>query len=258
MAITYLSLGREYDKIPPKDLSAAIEHVSLPHLHNVSIGTDSLDPSALRLFLSRHPKLQKVQYQVYREEFAMQSIIDPPLAHPGITDIHVTAFRMGRLITALDGSPNVHTFSFAFWSRLSSAKLAGLLVDLRAISVCTLETTLEFCLFHNRRSPGNDPFWSSGEEICDITTSLHCVRSVELSCFLVADGLSVLPWLALLPLVLNIRFMLHLKHWSEPKLVASGDLPPGVDNVNCPRLRRERPFTQTHGSRVGNRTGQVS
>jgi hypothetical protein len=79
----------------------------------------------------------------------MPSMVDPPLALPGRTEIQVSALQpqsMSRLLIALEASPNSDTFTFTISGVLSPAEVARLLLDLRRICVRTSDTTLRFCL----------------------------------------------------------------------------------------------------------------
>ncbi|KAJ6571320.1 hypothetical protein B0H19DRAFT_1129730 [Mycena capillaripes] len=210
-SIQNLSLRPAVDKIPPEDLSAVIMHVWLPYLRSVDIEKSTIDPAALRLFLSRHPTIEKIRYSIYGTQSATRPMIDPPLEHPGLKEIHVSAGDM----TGLEDSPNVHTFAFAFSCLLSSARRAGLLISLRRISVRTGDITLRLCILGSHLKEPDAIFWSSGDEMSAVARTLHCLRFVELACFSVEAGLTVLPWLALLPAATNIQFRLHLT-WGTP------------------------------------------
>jgi hypothetical protein len=124
---------------------------------------------------------------------------------------------MGRLVSGLNGSPNLHTFSFAFSTILSSANHAGFLVDLREISLRTIDTFLNLHFCNDRSKSVEGSLWCSGEEACNVAKALHCIRSVDIYCSSVEIGLTALPWLALLPAVLNINFMLSIKWLTQPR-----------------------------------------
>ncbi|KAJ6571334.1 hypothetical protein B0H19DRAFT_1255322 [Mycena capillaripes] len=107
-----------FSKIAPEDLSAIIMHVSLPYLSRVDIDIVTLDSLALRFFLSRHPTIETIRYNVSGTQSATRPMVNPPLEHPGLKEIHVE----GDMVTGLE------PFSFPFSCLLSSAKRAGLLV----------------------------------------------------------------------------------------------------------------------------------
>ncbi|KAJ6571271.1 hypothetical protein B0H19DRAFT_1129603 [Mycena capillaripes] len=218
--IRHLSLAPAYDKIPAEDLSAVIVHVSLPYLRSVDIGIGTLCLSALRLFILRHPTIEKIRFRVYSTQSTTRPMIDPPLAHPGLKEIHVSA---GDVVTGLEDSPNLQTFSFAFSSSLLSAEHAGLINTIRQISVRTSDTTLQLFILDNRFNKPDATLWCSGDEIAAVARALHCIRSLKLTCFSMEDGFTVLPWLALLPAISNIDFHLFLTRGSPP--VEEADLP---------------------------------
>jgi hypothetical protein len=220
MSIRYIRLDTWNDRIPPQDLSAVITRVLLPSLLRITIGVATIDPSALRLFLSRHSTIEHLQYDGSEDDSERRPLVDPPLAHPGLTEIQITVFGkalMGRLVSGLNGSPNLHTFSFAFSTILSSANHAGFLVDLREISLRTIDTFLNLHFCNDRSKSVEGSLWCSGEEACNVAKALHCIRSVDIYCSSVEIGLTALPWLALLPAVLNINFMLSIKWLTQPR-----------------------------------------
>jgi hypothetical protein len=123
---------------------------------------------------------------------------------------------MGRLVSGLNDSPNLHTFSFAFSTILSSANHAGFLFDLRQISLRTTDTLLNLHFWNDPSKSVEGSLWCSGEEACNVAKALHCIRSIDICCS-VEIGLTALPWLALLPAVLNINFALSIKWLTQPR-----------------------------------------
>ncbi|KAJ7681874.1 hypothetical protein DFH06DRAFT_1119229 [Mycena polygramma] len=206
-SITRLSLTPIFGSNPPDLLNVAIVHVLLPCLRNVYIGMDTLNPFALRIFLSRHPTIKRLDSYGGGKDSDSCPMVDPPLAHPGLTEIHVSPGGIG--------------FAFAFTGRLVSADLRRLLLDLRLISACTNEATLQLCLvsflLHDKSLLAGEEVWSL-DEAREIAKTLHCVRSVELACFALEDGRAAISWLALLPAVAGIQFGLHLSQFGGPEL----------------------------------------
>ncbi|KAJ7909245.1 hypothetical protein B0H13DRAFT_2493112 [Mycena leptocephala] len=219
-SIRYFRLDTWSDRIPPQDLSAVIMRVLLPNLRRVAIGIATIDPSALRLFLSRHPAIEQLEYDGSEGDSERRPLVDPPLAHPGLTEIQNTVFGtalMGRLVSGLNASPNLYIFSFAFSAILSSENHAGFLFDLRQISLRTTDTVLNLHFWNDPSKSVEGSLWCSGEEACDVAKTLHCIRSVDICYCSVEIGLSALPWLALLPAVLNINFTLSIKWLTRPR-----------------------------------------
>ncbi|KAJ7909257.1 hypothetical protein B0H13DRAFT_2661549 [Mycena leptocephala] len=220
ISITYIRLDTWSDRIPPQDLSAVIMRVLLPNLRRVAIGIATIDPSALRLFLSRHPTIEQLEYDGSEGDSERRPLVDPPLAHPGLTQIQNTVFRktlMGRLVSGLNTSPNLRTFSFAFSAILSSANHAAFLFEVRQISLRTTDTILSLYFWNGLSKSVEGFLWCSGEEACNVAKALHCIRSVDIYCSSVEIGLSALPWLALLPAVLNINFRIHIRWITQPR-----------------------------------------
>jgi hypothetical protein len=191
--------------------------VLLPNLRRVAIGITTIDPSALRLFLSRHLTIEELEY--YGSEGSERApFVDPPLAHPGLTEIQNTlsgTALMSRLVSGLNTSPDLRTFSFAFSAILSLGNHARFLVNLRQISPRTIDTVLNFHFRGDPSTSAEGSLWCSGEEACNVAKALHCIRSVDIYCCSVEIGLSALSWLALLPAVLNVNFRIHIK-WITP------------------------------------------
>ncbi|KAJ7646430.1 hypothetical protein DFH06DRAFT_1332793 [Mycena polygramma] len=208
-SIVAIRLGQACRSIPPDDLSAAIAHVTLPGLRHVDISTDTIHPSALHLFLSRHPKIEIVRCHGLCEESSTRPVLDRPLVHPGFVEISVTSHGLGRVIASLIRSPKIHTFAFEFPTQLSAATLEVLLIDLRQISFRTNATTLVLNFACRDRGASATNFWSLSRDACEVAKTLHCVRDVLVLFFTVEDGLGVLSWLALLPAVTRIRFFLQ-------------------------------------------------
>jgi hypothetical protein len=213
ISIRYIRLDTWNDKIPSQELSAVIARVFLPSLSRITIGV-AIDPSTLRLFLSRHPAIEELQYIGSEDDSERCPLVDPPLAHPGLTEIQIIVYGnelMGRLVSGLNDSPNLHTFSFVFSPILSSTNHAQFLFELRQISLRTTDTTFSLRLHNYPSRPMEGSLWCSGEEVCDVARALHCIRSVEIYCYSVDSGFTALPWLALLPAVVDIDFTLHIK-----------------------------------------------
>ncbi|KAJ7882483.1 hypothetical protein B0H13DRAFT_2539304 [Mycena leptocephala] len=223
--IRFIRLDTWSDRIPPQDLSAVIMRVLLPNLRRVGIGITTIDPSALRLFLSRHPTIEELEYYGSGGDSERRPFIDPPLAHPGLTTIQNTVSgtaSMGQLVSGLNTSPNLRTFSFACPAILSLANQARILVNLRQISLRTIDTVLDLRFRGDPSKSVEGSLWCSGEEACNVAKALHCIRSVDIYCSSVEIGISVLPWLALLPAVLNINFSIHIKWITQPRPMDEG------------------------------------
>ncbi|KAJ7652723.1 hypothetical protein DFH06DRAFT_1134181 [Mycena polygramma] len=193
-------------------LNLVIVRVALPCLREVILGINSIDPTALGLFLHQHPTIEDLEYYGKSDELPPRPVVDPPLVHPGLTtlDIRVNGkASTGRLIPALVFPPNLHTFRFSMMAEfLSPTNLLGFASDLRNISLRNNDIHLHFNLYC-----GTFP----ASEFSDIAGTLHCIRSAEVHGDL-AECLSILPWLALLPAVLDVHFTVTLDHYFQPRL----------------------------------------
>lgn len=91
------------------------------------------------------------------------------------------------------------------------------MLDLRCISLRRVDqdTLLSLTLWDHETKDEGRVFWASNGEICDLAKRLHCVRSVELTCWSVDVGVRMLPWLNLLPAVSAVEFCPHLKRLNQ-------------------------------------------
>ncbi|KAJ7615746.1 hypothetical protein DFH06DRAFT_1145788 [Mycena polygramma] len=129
---------RDQEYLPPDYLNLVIVRVALPCLREVILGIDSIDPTALGLFLHQHPTIEDLEYDGGSNELLPRPVVDPPLIHPSLATLDLRRDGegcTGRLIPALIHSPNLHTFGFSighgFFSPLN---LLGFASDLRNIS----------------------------------------------------------------------------------------------------------------------------
>ncbi|KAJ6529682.1 hypothetical protein B0H19DRAFT_1274075 [Mycena capillaripes] len=180
-------------------LSAAIPHISLPALRQLTVCINHIDPAALGRFLMNHPTLEELGYRgetgVHNPPPHTQLLVDPPVAHPRLTTIRTRNRGMGGALAGLDTSPNLHTFSFLFPFSPPRTHLAGLVLDLRRISLRTNDTNV-------------GDFWASTEEVRAVARDLVCVHTVEIGCWDLDLCVRVLPWLVLLSAVLVVNFSL--------------------------------------------------
>ncbi|KAJ6505710.1 hypothetical protein C8R47DRAFT_1243589 [Mycena vitilis] len=171
-----------------------------------------IDPTALGIFLHQHPTIEDLEYCGRSDEPLPRPVVDPPLVHPGLItlDIGVNGkASTGRLIPALIHSPNLHTFRFSIMSDLlSPANLSGFASDLRNISLRNNDIHLQFYMYS-----GTFP----ASELFDVAGTLQCIRWVDVHGG-VADCLSILPWLALLPAALAVHFTVNFDHYPHPRL----------------------------------------
>ncbi|KAJ7652692.1 hypothetical protein DFH06DRAFT_1134147 [Mycena polygramma] len=165
-------------------------------------GIDSIDPTALGLFLHQHPTIEDLEYDGRSNELLPRPVVDPPLIHPGLAtlDLRRDGERCtGRLIPALIHSPNFHTFGFSighgFFSPLN---LLGFASDLRNISSRQNDIRLKFSFIIYAPFPT--------EELSDVARTLHCIRWVDIMYSELTQVRTILPWLALLPAVAHIHF----------------------------------------------------
>ncbi|KAJ6592600.1 hypothetical protein B0H19DRAFT_1088118 [Mycena capillaripes] len=223
-SITVLALGRTAHKsISGRHLSVAMVHILLPALHTLGIHIDTIDPAVLGHFLMDHPTLKVFEYGGWREELEPRPLVHPPIAHPGLSRIQCVTFgkrTLGRAIIGLDTSPGLNEFSFTFDIFPLPPNMAGLILDLGRISLRRIDqdTMLRLTMWDHTKKEEGRVFWASSTEACDVAKELHCVRSVELTCWSVDLAIRMLPWLTLLPAVSAVSFSLHLKRYrSHPQ-----------------------------------------
>ncbi|KAJ7210768.1 hypothetical protein GGX14DRAFT_542917 [Mycena pura] len=210
--VTVLRLHLPHPAFTSEELSAALVELSVPSLRTVYICADAIDPSSLRLFLDRHSGIKSVEYAGFSREGAQRPLFHPPLAHPGLTTLETTAHgnrSSGRLLAALETSPNLHTFCFRFSCFPTAANLAGLIRDLQRLSARTRETTLRLHLWNRDGRTGGARFWVAHPDVRAVAQTLHCVQTVNLLTWSVKTAERTLPWLALLPAVSAVHFTLN-------------------------------------------------
>ncbi|KAJ6505709.1 hypothetical protein C8R47DRAFT_1102250 [Mycena vitilis] len=190
--------------LPPDYLNLVIVRVALPCLRQVTLGIESIDPTALGIFLHQHPTIEELKHCGTSDELLPRPAVNPPLVHPGLTTFKILVARKGsagRLIPALIHSPNLHTFDFFMKPVfLSPANLSGFASDLRNISLRNNDIRLCFDL-HCGTFPAS--------EFSDVAGTLQCIRWVDI-CSDLAESQSILPWLALLPAVAHVNFRIAL------------------------------------------------
>ncbi|KAF7352135.1 hypothetical protein MVEN_01176600 [Mycena venus] len=128
------SLGAK-NALTSVEITAILPHLTLPHLHTLLIETGDIEPATLGAFLSRHPKILSLAYEpseiLHRRSAAL---ISPPIAHPGLTKISVTAW-MEHFVSLLDAvapSPLLSETLFPY-NRDSASSVVALRSILRRI-----------------------------------------------------------------------------------------------------------------------------
>ncbi|KAJ6585884.1 hypothetical protein B0H19DRAFT_1110929 [Mycena capillaripes] len=220
--ITSLSLGQQTHKtLSAPGLSAAIIHISLPALRQLTIWVDYIDPAVLSRFLMNHPTLEEFDYQGEKgvsPDPAPPShtgiLVDPPVAHPRLTTLRTSNLGMGSAVAGLDTSPSLHTFSFIFPIDPPPAALAGLVSDLWRISSRRNDTVLNLGLSQSRES-NLENYWAANDNVRMVAHALQCVRTVDIHCRGCDIGVLTLPWLALLPAVSTVRFTFRRRFGME-------------------------------------------
>nr|GAT56523.1 predicted protein [Mycena chlorophos] len=123
-------------------MATFLRHGILPQMRNVSITTPSVDAAALRVFLANHPWVATIEFTGRGSGSKAQLLVDPPLEHPGIREIH-TRTEMGAtsvaggLLRGLCMSPKLRVAGFHFelpHSENSAPDTDSLLEDFEALA----------------------------------------------------------------------------------------------------------------------------
>jgi hypothetical protein len=179
----------------------------------VVIRTNKANPTALRTFLTNHPQVSDITYDVPDEVLtSTHKLIDPPLAHPALSLFTSATDVIGsaHLLRGLQDSPNLYEFKFSFPSgTLTPERLALLLQDLRLVAARTRGTKLTLGVWDRQYPAQPAKFWASEEEAQELARAMHAVRV----CFVRTSALwcarEMLPWLAQLPSAAEIHFEIN-------------------------------------------------
>ncbi|KAJ7018032.1 hypothetical protein C8F04DRAFT_1330281 [Mycena alexandri] len=208
-SITLLDLNDS--PIPDEQLAAVLRDLTLPCLETLSISRSGIDPTALGGFLAQQPRLR------HFTSFARKPsspLISSPLSHP--TLINMKAVGTENICLAMDAlhlSPLLETFMFSYTHNVSSS-LSNLTPAFRLLSQRSSNAHLELTV--SESSPDSNPSSSSmdeplfDDEAASTSRTLHCVYSVVISCSSADMGLRILPWLALFPRLLKVKFYLNV------------------------------------------------
>ncbi|KAJ7148205.1 hypothetical protein C8R46DRAFT_1231217 [Mycena filopes] len=210
-SITELTLDELYD---PLLLSQLVRHIVLPRLRHLTVDTDNINASALRVFLSTHPTIEYLTCHGRPGKSELQILVDPPLAHPGLRAIESTTTFFGRVLGCLITSPQLNEFHFEMGRSIRSSDLARLLTDLRHLSTFPNHTSLILDADIDIDVEVFQP-WISGAEALEVAPTLQSVRSLRINGS-VEIALATLPWLALLPAAVDIQFELGFL-WPRPQ-----------------------------------------
>ncbi|KAJ7073146.1 hypothetical protein C8F01DRAFT_1244139 [Mycena amicta] len=208
-------------------LDCMIRHVFLPALRALYLHLHNIDPSALRQFLVAHPKLECVEHHAFREPTGTTRLIHPPLAHPGITELHESGHPAGWLVSALIDSPRLETIRVTMPAFSTPAQGTGFLNTLRLIgarSESSPASTLKLDLslserrrywlwnahLYKRFSPATS--WVDTQEMPTIAAKLTSVRAVQLSVWSLYTARRLLPFLALFPALADLDLALYIRY----------------------------------------------
>ncbi|KAJ7181533.1 hypothetical protein C8R43DRAFT_1170477 [Mycena crocata] len=185
-------------------------------------------------------------------------LISPALAHIGLTYIETSgSSAAGRIIPVLAACPRLFHFALAIPRRPSPTHAAGIILDLQAIAgrgeqcatttgtwldltllatSCAIDldnsdkkfklnsesTTSKFKLKSklNLDSEADAPFFLSPAALA-LAPTLSCVHKLEFACGSVCAAEEMLPWLALLPHLQEVRFEIRApesmcRRWTMP------------------------------------------
>ncbi|KAJ7733334.1 hypothetical protein B0H16DRAFT_1579832, partial [Mycena metata] len=200
--LTQLALNTRV--ISAAQLNALLRHLTLPALETLRLKTPGIDPMVLGKFLLRHTKLQDLQLDFWAAtRFELSSLVSPAIAHPTLTEIEVFgAVRAENIcftIECLYLSPLLATFNFS----VLHFDLTGLNPAFSLIAQRALDAHLSLTIDDDAYEfiPG-----TLAEETVSIAQNLYCLRSVSINCYSTHIALRVLPWLALFPTLLKVRF----------------------------------------------------
>ncbi|KAJ7319289.1 hypothetical protein DFH08DRAFT_890719 [Mycena albidolilacea] len=222
-----ICLGRLHGaNIPAVDLGGALVHVALRSLRRVIIRTDKVNPTALRTFLTNHPQVSDITYDVPEGVLtSTHKLIDPPLAHPTLALFTSATDALGsaHLLCGLQDSPNLYEFVFSFPGTLRPERLALLLEDLRLVAARTRDTKLTLGVWDWQRLAQPGKFWASEEEARDLARAMHAVRVCFVRTSTLQYAREMLPWLAQLPSAAEIHFEIN------EDMPGMDDIPEGFD-----------------------------
>ncbi|KAJ7733353.1 hypothetical protein B0H16DRAFT_1579937 [Mycena metata] len=188
--------------ISAAQLAALLRHLTLPALKTLRLTTPEIDPMVLGKFLLRHTKLKELQLDFWaatRLELS-SPLVSPEIAHPTLTRIKVFGVEnICFTIECLYLSPLLATFNFS----VLHSDLTGLNPAFSLIAQRALDAHLSLTIDDDglEAIPG-----TLAEETVSIAQNLHCLRSVSINCYSTHIALRVLPWLALFPTLLKVRF----------------------------------------------------
>ncbi|KAJ7205264.1 hypothetical protein GGX14DRAFT_458864 [Mycena pura] len=213
------SSGRE--RSLARYLGTLLCNMRTPRVTALYLRTDSIDPTLVRRFLADNPAITVVEYHpCHRERRAPHMVMDPPLAHPGVTTLHTHArgnsagnYCMGRFLSGLITSPNLRTVGFHFTGLGPYARdAAGLLSDLRCLAargptgVC-LEFQLSAHIYDNHIPFAREgAFWTRSHDARAVAGVLTCVRRIHVWASSLQGARLMLEWVALLPSVQDVWF----------------------------------------------------
>ncbi|KAJ7216003.1 hypothetical protein GGX14DRAFT_607111 [Mycena pura] len=217
--IGYFSPGSE--RSLARYLGTLLCNMRTPRVTALCLHTVSIDPTLVQRFLADNPAIALVDYDPYhRERRAPHMVVDPPLAHPGLTALHTHALRnaagkycMGRLLPSLITSPNLRTVGFHFTGLGPYARdAADLLSDLRCLAArgpmgLCLEFQLSAYIYDNHIPLAREgAFWTRSHDARTVAGVLTCVRRVHVRASSLQGARLMLEWVALLPSVHSVWF----------------------------------------------------
>ncbi|KAJ7493614.1 hypothetical protein FB451DRAFT_1214917 [Mycena latifolia] len=207
-SITSLSLHTR-PHIPAEQWTAMLPHLTFPALWELALKTDGIEPIILREFLLRHTALKAFLYphSLQKGESMHPYLLSSPIAHPGLT--HIDASGVDNINRAME---SLHPSPLLVDLRWSADDLVGMEPALRLLSQRSKEAKLSLLIYTQRSA---DPPLMDAEAV-EIARTLHCIPTINITCWSTRMALKTLPWLAAFPALRLVTFQLHLSE-GRPK-----------------------------------------
>ncbi|KAJ7055719.1 hypothetical protein C8F01DRAFT_1234241 [Mycena amicta] len=231
-------------------LEAMLAYAQLPNLTYLYLFTHRpSDPALLRRFLVCSPNLHLLQYvcleKGHNSNTAILPLVEPPLAHPSLTHLQTRIAPWDQqprsIVAGLASSPNIEAFKFSLESFILPVQANRLLHDLHCVAARTstnrvtlnLAFTPLWCQFklwekerYSRRYSALD--WTDDPSAMDVARRMQNVCTAHISHHSVVEARRLLKWLAVLPDVTQVMFVLRIKattgRWYSRKELSSSEL----------------------------------
>ncbi|KAJ7072882.1 hypothetical protein C8F01DRAFT_1105586 [Mycena amicta] len=200
-------------------------HARFPVLRKLSVHSSFVDPHALHRFLVNHPLLAALELLDDSERVQRplminsDTLVDPPLAHPGLKEVRAAArsYGFGSLLSALGTSPALEDIIFSVEPFPSPSQTAALIRELRVLSSRQLPDgglALHLLLGGSgsesaRRVPTGS--WAQNPDVLSLASQTHCVQVVHITQSSVDTARTMLPWLAAFPALDEVQIWIRLR-----------------------------------------------